>query len=123
MEMNHTAWTTFPNAPAPGTVICPAADVPQTGVKSFDLNGFPLILVASGDGLRAYVNACPHQFLPLDWRSENILSADGGVLRCSNHDAGFDACTGAGVDGHGQGCALDPVPVVVSGDQLKIGAP
>lgn len=119
--MNADAWQSFPNAPAVGTRVCALKEVPPTGVKSFDIKGFPLIVVASADGLRAYVNACPHQFLPLDWRSQNILSGDGEMLRCSNHDAGFNACTGAGVDGLGQGCALDPVPVRIHGADLIIG--
>lgn len=119
--MNSDAWKSFPNAPAPNARICAAVDIPTTGVKSFDLNGFPLILVASAEGLRAYVNACPHQFLPLDWRSANVLSPDAETLRCSNHDAGFDAGTGAGIDGLGQCSALDPVPVYLGEDVLRIG--
>lgn len=120
--MNAEAWRDFPGAPEKGTRICAAAEVPLTGVTSHDLDGFPILLVASAEGLRAYVNACPHQYLPLDWRSPNILSADGEMLRCSNHDAGFDACTGQGRDGLGQGCALDPVPVRVDGGWLVIGS-
>jgi nitrite reductase/ring-hydroxylating ferredoxin subunit len=119
--MNRDAWRDFPGAPGPGTPLCPASEVPQRGIRSLDLDGFPLLLVASAGGLRAYVNACPHQFLPLDWRSGKILSGDGETLRCSNHDAGFDACTGAGIDGLGQGCALDPVPVRIDGETLVIG--
>jgi len=119
--MNRDAWMDFPGAPPEGARVCAAGDVPETGVASFDLDGFPILLVASAEGLRAYVNACPHQYLPLDWRSANILSADGGMLRCSNHDAGFDACTGQGVDGLGQGCALDPIPVRIRDGWLVIG--
>jgi nitrite reductase/ring-hydroxylating ferredoxin subunit len=119
--MNADAWRSFPNAPAEGTPVCAMSEVPRTGVKSFDIDGFPLILVVSAEGLRAYVNACPHQFLPLDWRSDAILSGDAELLRCSNHDAGFDACTGAGLDGFAQGCALDPVPITVHEDALLIG--
>ena len=119
--MSSEAWRDFPGAPDEGAAICTEAELPGAGVASFDLDGFPVLLVASADGLRAFVNACPHQFLPLDWRSGAILSEDGQLLRCSNHDAGFDACTGGGIDGLGQGCALDPVPVVLSGGVLRIG--
>ena len=119
--MNHDAWRDFPGAPGAGARICRAVDVPVSGVASHDLDGFPVLLVASAEGLRAYVNACPHQYLPLDWRSGNILSADGATLRCSNPDAGFEAGTGQGRDGLGQGCALDPVPVHIAGDWLVIG--
>lgn len=119
--MNRDAWAAFPGAPPEGTRICAVTDLPATGVTSHDLDGFPILLVASHEGLRAYVNACPHQYLPLDWRSANILSGNGTTLRCSNHDAGFDACTGQGVDGLGQGCALDPVPVREVAGWLVIG--
>jgi nitrite reductase/ring-hydroxylating ferredoxin subunit len=88
-----------------------------------DIAGFPVLLVQGADGLRAYVNACPHQFLPLDWRSDRILSPDGRTLRCSNHDAGFDADTGAGLDGFAQGCALDPVPIEIHDGALRIAQP
>lgn len=119
--MNRDAWRDMAFAPGPGTRVCALDDLPAQGAISRDLGGFPILLVATPDGLRAYVNACPHQYLPLDWRSGNILSADGDVLRCSNHDAGFDAATGQGVDGLGQGCALDPVPVRVAGPWVVIG--
>jgi len=114
------AWKSFPGAPEEGTAICPVAAL-TAPVQSFDLEGFPLLLVQSAEGLRGYINACPHQYLPLDWRSSDILSADGGLIRCSNHDAGFDATTGQGVDGLGQGCELDRVPVYEEGGELNIG--
>lgn len=119
--MNRDAWRDFPGAPPEGTRVCPASEVPAEGVASHDLDGFPILLVMSAEGLRAWVNACPHQYLPLDWRSANILSPDGETLRCSNHDAGFDACTGQGTSGLGQGCALDPVPVRLAEGWLVIG--
>lgn len=111
-------WRDMPFAPAPGTEVCAGFDGP---VASFDLDGFPLVVVRSADGIRAYVNACPHQFLPLDWRSGNVLSGDGRVLRCSNHAAGFDAVTGQGIDGLGTGCALHPVPVEERAGCIVIG--
>ncbi len=110
----------MPFAPAPGTRVCGINEF--TGpVQSFDMDGFPLILVRAASGLRAYVNACPHQYLPLDWRSNSILSDDAKVLRCSNHEAGFDACSGAGVIGLGAGCSLDQVPITERGDDFVIG--
>lgn len=119
--MNADAWRDFPGAPEPGAALCAIAELPKAGVKSVDLNGFPVLLVASAEGLRTYVNACPHQYLPLDWRTANILSEDGERLRCSNHAWGFDACTGAGLDGGAEGCALDPLPVHMAGDTVRIG--
>jgi nitrite reductase/ring-hydroxylating ferredoxin subunit len=61
--------------------------------------------------VQAFVNACPHQYLPLDHRGDSILSADGTVIRCTNHGAGFCASTGHGVEGLGIDQQLDVVPV------------
>jgi nitrite reductase/ring-hydroxylating ferredoxin subunit len=119
----NTNWKSYPSAPAEGAVICNAAQVPETGTYSIELDGFPVLLARSGGRLVAYVNACPHQFLPLDYRSASVLSADRRVLRCSNHQAGFDLATGEGVDGFGAGCALDPVPVRVdAGGNVIVGS-
>lgn len=114
------AWKDLPFAPSPGRRVCGVYDLAGP-IHSVDLDGFPLLLVQCDENLQGYVNACPHQYLPLDWRSSNILSADGKTLRCSNHEAGFDARTGEGVDGFGVGCALDQVPVCRVGDDILIG--
>lgn len=104
-------WQTYPSAPVGGSFVCRASDVPEGGSFSVDLAGFPILLARQTGQLVAYVNACPHQFLPLDYRSNQVISADGALLRCSVHEAGFDLRTGLGVEGPGSDCALDPVPV------------
>ncbi|HYI82110.1 MAG TPA: Rieske (2Fe-2S) protein [Acetobacteraceae bacterium] len=75
-----------------------------------------VIVVRRGAELRAYLDLCPHQFLPLTWRGRNVLSADGERLRCSNHGAEFAAEDGRGVSGPGSACGRTPVPLRVDGD-------
>jgi nitrite reductase/ring-hydroxylating ferredoxin subunit len=58
----------------------------------------------------AYRNLCPHQWLPLTYRSARILSADGRRLRCSNHGAEFSVEDGRSL-GDALPCGLEPVPV------------
>lgn len=111
-------WKSYPSAPAEGTVICPLSSVPEIGTYGVDLDGFPVLLARRDGRLFAYVNACPHQFLPLDYRGSSVLSADGRMLRCTNHQAGFDLETGEGIDGFAVGCNLDSVPVEVMDDGL-----
>ncbi|MCG6657471.1 Rieske 2Fe-2S domain-containing protein [Halomonas campisalis] len=121
------AWQRYRSAPALGTRLIQAADLPPGSTRCLYVEGenghFPLLLVAVDDGPRAYVNACPHQYLPLDQRGKRILSQDGEQLRCTNHAATFSARTGEGLSGHGEGCALDPVPLSVDDDGwLMIGS-
>jgi nitrite reductase/ring-hydroxylating ferredoxin subunit len=119
--MMSLAWTDFPDAPALGASLCQAADLPETGVLSLQLDGYPVLLLRLGGTLRAYVNACPHQFLPLDHHGDNLLSADGKHLLCTNHAAVFRADDGIGIEGEGLNCALSPIPVVVVAGQIVIG--
>lgn len=114
-------WRSLPRAPESGSHVCALGDVPFVGTLGVDIQGFPLLVVRTEQGLYAYFNACPHQYLPLDWRAKDILSADASQLLCSNHSAGFDVSTGEGVSGHAQGCALHSIPIRVEGDTLLIG--
>ncbi|WP_282603690.1 Rieske (2Fe-2S) protein [Paracoccus sp. PARArs4] len=114
------AWTDYATAPQPGTRICEADRVnPVLSLRvGGDRGGFPLLVLRVGDGFRAYVNACPHQYLPLDHRGDRILSADGTMLMCTAHGARFDITTGQAVQG--ADCGLDPVPVLLSEGMLVI---
>ncbi len=120
------AWQQYRSAPPLDTRVTPAGALPDRGHLSLTVESergrFPLLVVRLADGtLIAYVNACPHQYLPLDQRGERLLSEDGERLRCTNHDAAFATRTGEGIGGHGLGCALDPVPVRLEDDWLVIG--
>lgn len=119
------AWTDYASAPPPGTEVAPLVTLGEgaTALTVETAKGrFPLIVVRRGRAVHGFVNACPHQYLPLDYRGGAILSADGARLMCSSHGAAFDAATGEGVEGPGLGCALDPVPLQVAGETVRISA-
>ncbi|RCV86564.1 Rieske (2Fe-2S) protein [Billgrantia montanilacus] len=111
------AWQQYRSAPALGTRLARLDEVNVGSTHSLTLKcekgSFPLLLVRLDDTLLGYVNACPHQYLPLDQRGSRIISRDGETLRCTNHDASFSSRTGEGIGGFGVGCKLDPVPVSV----------
>ncbi|MGO9359093.1 MAG: Rieske (2Fe-2S) protein [Xanthobacteraceae bacterium] len=75
-----------------------------------------LLVVRRGDDLRAYLNVCPHQYLPLTYRSERVLSTDGDRLRCSNHGAEFAVSDGRPVSGPCGGRGLISVNLLVAAD-------
>jgi nitrite reductase/ring-hydroxylating ferredoxin subunit len=125
MTAMSDSWKSYRGAPADGTILCEADDIAEGSVKSIKLSpaAFPILIVRSAGVLAAYVNACPHQYLPLDHRGDNVLSADGTVLRCTNHSAGFRVQDGVGVEGLGLNCGLDPIPPVVdSGGLIRVHA-
>jgi len=108
-------WKGYRSAPSNGALVCSADSIPDAGFKSVVVMSaagtFPILVFKTGNAVHAFVNACPHQYLPLDHRSDSILSADGAVIRCTNHGAGFCVSTGHGVEGLGIDQKLDAVPV------------
>jgi nitrite reductase/ring-hydroxylating ferredoxin subunit len=108
-------WKSYQSAPSNGALVCSAHSIPDAGFKSVVVTSaagaFPILVFKRGNAVHAFVNACPHQYLPLDHRGDSILSADGTVIRCTNHGAGFCASTGHGVEGLGIDQKLDAVPV------------
>lgn len=114
------SWTDYSSAPDPGTLICHVGDI--TGVRALvvttEKGQFPLLVLRAGESYRAYVNACPHQYLPLNYRGDRMLSADGTRLMCTAHGARFDIHTGEAVEG--ADCGLDPVPVELVDETLRI---
>jgi nitrite reductase/ring-hydroxylating ferredoxin subunit len=122
------AWQQYRSAPALGTRLVRLDELAIGSTHNLTLQGekgsFPLLLVRLDGALLGYVNACPHQYLPLDQRGPRILSQDGESLRCTNHDATFSSRTGEGTGGLGLGCELDPVPVGVDPEGwVVIGEP
>lgn len=114
------AWRSYRGAPAIGRTLCALDDLPDGGTRAMTFDGFPALFVRKGQAVRAFVNACPHQYLPLDHKGDRLLSADGAILRCTNHSAGFSAETGEGVEGLGLGACLDPIPVTVRNDGVVV---
>jgi len=115
------AWKSYPGAPTEGTPICALEDARDGEATCVEVDGFPLILLRRGETVSAFVNACPHQYLPLNHKSDRLLSADGAVIRCSNHSAGFDVATGEGVEGLGLGACLDSAPVAIVQGKIIVG--
>jgi nitrite reductase/ring-hydroxylating ferredoxin subunit len=113
------AWRRHPHAPAPATVLGRLDEIEDPGVRALAFGAgrrvFSMLLVRRGGSVSAFLDACPHAFLPLTWRSASVLSADGQRLVCSNHFAEFDAGDGSPVSGPAD-CGLDAIPVRVEAD-------
>jgi hypothetical protein len=67
-------WATRRNAPPPGTPLCPLLAIASGTVRQFDFGepdqAFSMLLVRHDDLVAAYLNLCPHQWLPLTFRSD-----------------------------------------------------
>jgi nitrite reductase/ring-hydroxylating ferredoxin subunit len=119
MTCNIGSWRANPLAPEPGTSLGSLDVIPDRSVREFQFGVgrrvFSMLVVRRGDDVRAYVNACPHVWLPLTFRGSHLLSADGERLVCSNHFAQFSVDDGHALSGPVEpGCGLAAIPVHVN---------
>lgn len=94
------------------SVLCALADIADPGGKGFVLaDGRRIFVIRRGEAVHGYVNACPHQGVPLDWNPDVFLSFDKSVIQCATHGAQFRVEDGECLAGPCLGSALRPAPV------------
>jgi nitrite reductase/ring-hydroxylating ferredoxin subunit len=80
-----------------------------------------ILVVRDGDDVRAYLNRCAHQALPLNI-GRRVRTAN-RLLLCDHHHAAFRFGDGVCVEGVCPGTSLTPVPIAVrDGRVLAAGA-
>lgn len=97
-------------------VICRLSDL-AAGARGFTIGRgeWPLrmLVVKVADGVRGYINRCPHAGHPLDLLPQQFLTADRSLILCSSHGALFEKSTGYCVSGPCAGRTLTPVPLEI----------
>jgi nitrite reductase/ring-hydroxylating ferredoxin subunit len=66
-----------------------------------------IVIVQTRGARHAYINCCPHQFIPLEIFPNHFLTEDKTHLVCSGHGARFELATGACTSGPCLGKGLD----------------
>jgi len=119
-------WQDRPFAPAPGHVLCPAADIGDGDAREFlfgeGKQAFELLVVGTADGPRAFINQCPHFKIKMNARPDDFLNSDGNI-QCAWHYACFRPTDGHCVSGPVEGYALNTVPLVIEQGNIVIGVP
>lgn len=69
--------------------ICSATDIPDNGMKTYEIKGVKVLVANAGECFYAYQGLCPHQDVCLD---EGYF--DGSVLTCHQHLWQWDIRTG-----------------------------
>jgi nitrite reductase/ring-hydroxylating ferredoxin subunit len=98
-------------------VLCPLAELEAKGARAFTVGSgdWPLrgFVVRCGEGVRGYLNRCPHAGHPLDLMPGRFLTANGTLILCSSHGALFEMGTGYCVAGPCAGRSLTPIAVEI----------
>lgn len=110
----------------PGDVLCRVEDLTDPPSKAFmlrfdDGEEVEFFVVRKGEEAFAYLNDCPHQLLPLNWKDDVFLTLDQTRILCVMHGATFKIETGEVLSGPMPGnCALTAVPIVVTDGEIRL---
>lgn len=116
-----------PSILPPGTVL--AADDPyeKADVRVSDIvigtRRTSVLIVRDAEGVRAFLNLCPHARYPLDTFDGRVLCDDNGALICSAHGAIFDRATGDCLGGPGLWKPLTPIPITRVDGKVVVSEP
>ena len=95
--------------------LCRRADLSDPGTVNVVLgegaDELDIVIVNSDGNAHAYINCCPHQFIPLETFPNHFLTADKRHLVCSGHGALFELDTGICAGGPCVGQALERLKI------------
>lgn len=78
-----------------------------------DDNGRSLIMIKYEEGVRCFINNCPHQDVPLNEAYKVDVNPFEKTLKCSVHDAWFNIDDGVCIEGPCWDEALEPVDIQI----------
>ncbi|UXJ50498.1 Rieske (2Fe-2S) protein [Pseudomonas citronellolis] len=99
-------------------LLCLLRDIPDGGARGLLREGRDdrVFAVRQGEEVFVWLNDCPHNHRPLDYRQDMFLSGDGQHIVCFAHSAHFDIRAGHCFAGPCVGLHLTPVPARVAAD-------
>lgn len=108
----------------PGDVLCRIEDLENPGSRGFvmlrDGDEEEIFVVRDGDDAFAYVNVCPHRFLPLNWKPDVFLNFQKTRILCVVHAATFDLRDGSYMGGPCPGQSLESIPLTVQDGIIRL---
>lgn len=96
--------------------VCKAADIPDNGMKSFDIDGEPVLVAKVKGQFYSIADTCSHA---LAYLSEGELIEGECQVQCPDHGAVFDLKTGEALALPAVS-PVDAYKVVVDGEDLFV---
>jgi nitrite reductase/ring-hydroxylating ferredoxin subunit len=105
--------------------LCRADSLADPGTQNVVLgegeDELDIIVVQTNGERHAYINSCPHQFIPLETFPNRFLTADKKHFVCSGHGARFVLTTGACVSGPCLGKSLARLTIAERDGAIYLG--
>jgi nitrite reductase/ring-hydroxylating ferredoxin subunit len=119
-----TETSSAPIALRPGETLCRLDELTDPGSKGPFLVALgdeetEIFVVRKDGNVHAYLNVCPHRYMPLNWKDDAFLTFDKGKILCVVHAAIFNIEDGACMTMHAfEG--LTPVSIAVENDEVRL---
>ncbi|MEZ2354393.1 Rieske (2Fe-2S) protein [Caballeronia sp. RCC_10] len=105
-------------------LLCHLDDIPDGGSRGMLRDGLDdkLCVIRQADDVFVWLNDCPHEHRPMEYRQDRFLSGDGRHIVCYAHSAHFEIRTGRCFAGPCVGTFLKRVPVRIENGNVWIAA-
>ncbi|MEX0899285.1 MAG: Rieske (2Fe-2S) protein [Gammaproteobacteria bacterium] len=102
--------------------VCALEDIEDGAARGFEIpeglhDGF---VVRRGERVYAYLNTCPHQGNPLNWKPGAFMTKNRELIMCSVHGAIFEVESGLCVGGPCVGRQLQPLSARVVDGRIVV---
>jgi nitrite reductase/ring-hydroxylating ferredoxin subunit len=108
----------------PGDVLCRIDELDNPGSRGFimlrDGEEEEIFVVRDGNDAFAYVNVCPHRFMPLNWKPDVFLNFQKTRILCVVHAATFDLRDGSYMGGPCPGQSLESIPLRIEDGLIRL---
>lgn len=102
--------------------VCALDDLEDGAARGFEIPGgqYDGFVVRRGARVYAYLNTCPHQGNPLNWKPDAFMTKNRELIMCSVHGAIFAVESGLCVGGPCVGRTLRSLPANVVADRVVV---
>jgi nitrite reductase/ring-hydroxylating ferredoxin subunit len=119
-------WFEQRHAPKPGSYLCDIAEVGESQVRELKFGTdthvpFRMFIYNDAGTLRAYMNACPHFNVPLNYLPGELFTTDRRQFICMTHYAKFNLDDGRCSEGPCEGEGLEVIPLLFDGERVLVG--
>ncbi len=106
-------------------LLCRLDEIPNGGARGLMRRGLDdrVFVVRRGEEVFVWLNDCPHEHRPLEYKQDHFLSADGSHIVCYAHSAHFDIRSGHCFAGPCAGQALIGIPARIRAGEVWISEP
>jgi len=103
------------------TFLCNLKDIVSPGGKGFRVGRRErFFIIRKNNKVFGYINICPHQGTPLDWKNDVFLTFKKDYILCATHGAMFEIETGECVGGPCLGRMLVPIKLRVENGKIML---